>query len=71
MEKEQTTIRLPADLKAEIQQQADLMGNARPVTLRIQTKLYEELKVIAKQSGLTVTSLLTVAIWRNVLKRQH
>lgn len=70
MEKEQTTIRLPTDLKAEVRQQADKLGKSKQTTMRIQTKLYKELKMISEQSGLTVTSLLIVAIWRRVLKPQ-
>ena len=37
-------------------------------TIRLPSELYIEIKKIAKQTGLTVTSLLIVAIWRHVLK---
>ena len=37
-------------------------------TIRIQTDLFKELKAIAEQTGLSVTALLIVAIWKNVLK---
>lgn len=67
MEREQTTIRLPAGLKEKLQQEADLI-KTRQATLRLETKLYNELKIIAGQSGLTVSSLLIVAIWQKVLK---
>ena len=43
MDREQTTIRLPAEL-------------------------HNELSAISEQTGLTVTALLLVAIWRSVLK---
>lgn len=57
MEREQTKTRLP--------EQAD---KSRQTTLRIGAELYAELKNIANQSGLTVTSLLLIAIWNNILK---
>lgn len=41
---------------------------SKQTTLRIQIDLYEELKAIAGQTGLSVTSLLIVAIWMSVLK---
>ena len=65
--KEQTTIRIPVELKKKLQQEADLK-KARQTTLRLETKLYNELKIIARQSGLTVSSLLIIAIWQKVLK---
>lgn len=68
MEREQTTIRLPVELKEKLQQEASIKEYTKPITLRIKKDLYEELKVISKQSGLTVTSVLIVAIWKNVLK---
>ena len=70
MEREQTTIRLPAELKEKLQQEADLK-KSRQSTLRLETKLYNELKTISKQSGLTINSLLIVAIWRKVLKQNN
>ena len=46
MNREQTTIRLPADL-------------------------YRQLVKISEQTGLTVTALLIVAIWRRILKSKR
>ena len=46
MEREQTTIRLPAEL-------------------------YCELKKVSEESGLSITSLLIVAIWMSVLKLRY
>ena len=37
-------------------------------TIRLTIELYSELALISKQTGLTVTALLLVAIWRSVLK---
>lgn len=69
MDREQTTIRLPKELKEELQREADRKKQySKQTTQRIQTELYEELKAIAKQTGLTVSSLLIVAIWWSVLK---
>lgn len=36
-------------------------------TIRLCIELYEELRAISEQTGLTITALLTVAIWRSVL----
>lgn len=68
MEREQTTIRLPVDLKEKLQQEALEKNDTKLITLRIEKDLYEELKNISRQSGLTVTSVLIVAIWKSVLK---
>lgn len=65
MEREQTTIRLPAELKEQLQKEAE--EKSKQITLRIETALYDELKTISEQTGLTITSLLIVAIWQNVL----
>ena len=54
MEREQTTIRLPS-------------VNTKNITVRMHTDLYRELKSISAQMGLTITSVLIVAIWRSVL----
>lgn len=43
----------------------------RRTTLRIPTKLYKELEAMSIQTGLTVTSLLIVAIWQNILMQRH
>ena len=66
-EREQTTIRLPAELKERLQQEADRKG----ITLRLDINLYKELKIISEQTGLTISSLLIVAIWQNVLRLKH
>lgn len=71
MEREQTTIRLPKELKDEIQRKADEEGQSRQVTLRLQKELIDELQIMSIQTGLTVTSLLIVAIWKSVLKPKH
>lgn len=68
MKREQTTIRLPHDLKDQIQREADRRGMPKQTTLRVQSTLYDNLKTIAEQMGLTVTSVLIVAIWWSVLK---
>ncbi len=65
VEREQTTIRLPVKPKVRVQREAERKGH-KQMTLRIQEDLHEELKIISKQSGLTVTSLLILAIWRSV-----
>lgn len=66
-EREQTTIRLPAELKERLQQEAD----RKQITLRLDINLYKELKIISEQTGLTISSLLIVAIWQNVLRLKH
>lgn len=66
-EREQTTIRLPAELKEKLQQEAD----RKQITLRLDINLYKELKIISEQTGLTISSLLIVAIWQNVLRLKH
>lgn len=72
MEREQTTIRLPVELKEQLQQEAeDKKDYSHQTTLRIQTELHKELKIIASQTGLTVSSLLIVAIWWSVLKLKY
>ena len=37
-------------------------------TIRLPKELHNELVTISQQTGLTVTALLLVAIWRSVLK---
>lgn len=69
MEKAQTTIRLPAELKEKLQQEAD--RKSKPITLRLEIKLYNELKIISRQTGLTVSSLLIAAIWQKVLRQNN
>ena len=68
MERKQTTIRLPAELKEKLQQEAEHERHKKQTTLRVPTELYIELALISAQTGLTVTSLLLVAIWQNILK---
>lgn len=67
IEKEQSSIRLPAKLKKQLQQEAD----RKQITLRLDVNLYKQLEIISKQSGLTISSLLIAAIWQNVLKSKH
>lgn len=38
------------------------------LTIRLPEDLYNELIVISQQTGLTVTALLLLAIWRSVLQ---
>lgn len=71
MEREQITIRLPEDLKEEIQKRAERNKYQKQTTIRLQEELYKELKLISEQTGLTITSLLVVAIWWSVLKTKH
>lgn len=40
------------------------------MTIRLPIELYKNLLFISKQMGLTVTSLLIVVIWRNVLMKK-
>ena len=68
MEREQTTIRLPKDLKEAVQRKADEKQFFKQTTFRLPMELYEELEIISNQTGLTITSLLLAAIWWNVLK---
>lgn len=39
----------------------------KQTTLRLETKLFDELKAISKQTGLTISSLLIAAIWQKCL----
>mgnify|MGYP003289452794 CR=1 FL=1 len=64
IEKRQITSCLPVELKKKLQQEAE----RKSITLRIPNKLYEELEKMSRQTGLTVTSLLLVAIWKNALE---
>lgn len=57
----QTTISLPTELM--YRQEEAKEGESKQTTLRIQEKLHEEFKTRSIQTGLTVTSLLLVAIW--------
>jgi len=66
-EREKTTIRLPVELKERLQQEAD----RKQITLLLDMNLYKELKIISEQTGLTISSLLIVAIWQNVLKLKY
>lgn len=43
----------------------------KQMTWRMSNELHDELKMIAQQTGLTVTSVLLVAIWKNVLGTKH
>lgn len=45
--------------------------NREQTTIRLPTELYNELLLMSKQTGLTVTALLIAAIWRHVLKLKH
>lgn len=71
MEREQTTIRLPAELKNRLQQEAEIEPHKKQVTLRMPMELYKALEIISSQTGLTITSLLLVAIWRHILSQQR
>ena len=66
--REQTTIRLPVELKKKIQRQADGNKRFKYITLRIPLELHQELEAMSNQTGMTVTSLLISAIWQNVLR---
>ncbi len=57
MEREQTTIRLPADLKEQIQRKAD-EESYKLVTLRLPKQLISALKNYANEKGYTVKDLI-------------
>jgi predicted DNA-binding protein len=61
--KEQTTIRLPSEMKEEIQREAE----EKRITIRMEPRLYNELNTISVQTGLTISALLKIAIWKRVL----
>lgn len=71
MEREQTTIRLPEELMDQLKREAEEKEDLKKITIRIPQELYKELETISKQMGLTITCLLIVAIWRNVLKLRN
>jgi hypothetical protein len=41
----------------------------RQLTVRLKTDLYEELKIVSQQIGMTITAVLILAIWKSVLGR--
>lgn len=65
--REQITPRLPVGLGRE----AGKEKKSRQITLRIQEGLFHELKRVSNQMGLTVTALLIVTIWWNVLGPEY
>ena len=42
--------------------------NVKKITLRLSDKLFEALQVISKETGFSITTLLLISIWNNVLK---
>lgn len=71
MDREQTTIRLPAELMEQLKQEAERKRESKKMTIRVPQELYKELEIMSKQTGLTVTSLLIAAIWQSVLKLKY
>ena len=53
-------------LEAAMARQVD--ENVKKITLRLSDKLFEALQVISKETGFSITTLLLISIWNNVLK---
>ena len=42
--------------------------NVKKITLRLSDKLFEALQAISEETGFSITTLLLISIWNNVLK---
>ena len=54
------------DLEAAMARPVD--KNVKKITLRLSDKLFEALQAISEETGFSITTLLLISIWNNVLK---